>query len=272
MKSSRRPLALVTNDDGVGCRFLHELVAALTPHMRVIVAAPAGERSWIGRAFSRNRDVPVTETVVPGAEKAWSVDGTPSDCVNIALGHLLAGERPDLVLSGINVGYNVSMPLGLSSGTIAGAIEGAAWGIPAAAFSLDLEQADFERLRHADGAATGDVLVSLRHAAARAAGFARDLPAEPGDDGPVVHNYNFPRHCGADTPVEDAVPAELRFGSLYEQVVPGTFRFRWNDGENLSPTGSTDLETLARGAISHTVIDYTRLGRIPASAARDTTL
>lgn len=268
MNPVRRPLALVTNDDGVGCRFLHELVAALAPHMRVIVAAPEGERSWIGRAFSRNRDVSVSETAVPGAERAWSVDGTPSDCVNIALGHLLGGERPDIVLSGINVGYNVSMPLGLSSGTIAGAIEGAAWGIRAAAFSMDLEQSDFERIRHSGGAAGGATLLSLRHAASRSAGFALSLLSAERDGGPAVHNYNFPRHCDADTPVEHTGPAELRFGSLYEQVVPGVFRFRWNDGENLTPTGRTDLETLARGAISHTVLDYTRLGRVPSPAAR----
>ena len=57
MNSDERPLALVTNDDGIGCRFLHELVAALAPRFRVVVAAPAGEQSWIGRAFSRNREV-----------------------------------------------------------------------------------------------------------------------------------------------------------------------------------------------------------------------
>ena len=204
----------------------------------------------------------VAEARVPGAEKTWSIDGTPSDCVNIALGHLLEGERPDIVLSGINIGYNVSMPLGLSSGTLAGAIEGAAWGLRAAAFSLDLEQSDFDRLRHAEGRAEGEILDSLRCAAARAAVFAEALLAEPASAGLVVHNYNFPRLCSDDSPVVRSEPAQLRFHSLYEPVVPGTFRFRWNDGENLTPSGHTDLEALARGAISHTILDYARLGRL----------
>jgi 5'-nucleotidase len=265
----RRPLALVTNDDGIGCRFLLELVSALSPHFRVVVAAPAGEQSWIGRAFSRNRDVQVEPRDVPGAERAWAVHGTPSDCVNIALGHLLEGERPDIVLSGINIGYNVSMPLGLSSGTVAGAIEGAAWGLRAAAFSLDLPQDAFETLRHANGEATGATLVALRHAASRAAGFATALLAEEPSDELVVHNYNFPHSCDAASPVDRTVPAALRLGSLYEPVESaGVFRFRWNDGENRTPHERTDLAALARGSISHTVLNYSTLGHTPTEIRR----
>ena len=67
----------------------HALVAACVAEgFRVLVAAPSGERSWIGRAFSRHREVTLAD--YPGlGEQAWSIDGTPSDCVNIALGHLL---------------------------------------------------------------------------------------------------------------------------------------------------------------------------------------
>lgn len=257
----RRPLALVTNDDGIGCWFLLELVTALAPRFRVVVAAPAGEQSWIGRAFSRNRDVPVESRVIPGAERAWAIHGTPSDCVNIALGHLLEGERPDIVLSGINIGYNVSMPLGLSSGTVAGAIEGAAWGLRAAAFSLDLPQEAFETLRHSNGEATGPTLVALRHAATHAADFATALLAEEPTGNLVVHNYNFPHTCEPTSPVDRTVPAMLRLGSLYEPVEPsGAFRFRWNDGENRSPHDRTDLAALARGSISHTILNYSTLG------------
>jgi 5'-nucleotidase len=127
-----KPTVLLTNDDGIGTAFLHALVAACqTEGFAVKVAAPSGERSWIGRAFSRHREV--TVTAYPGlGDEAWSIDGTPSDCVNIALSHLLK-QKPDVVLSGLNIGFNATMPLCLSSGTIAGATEGTAWGIPAVA-------------------------------------------------------------------------------------------------------------------------------------------
>ena len=258
-----RKTVLITNDDGVDCVFLHELVAAIGTKHRVIVAAPSGERSWIGRAFSRNGDVTVKNAQVNGADFAWSISGSPSDCVNIALGHLATGElRPDIVLSGINIGYNVSMPLGLSSGTMAGAIEGAAWGIRAAAFSLDLPQEAFEHLRHHRGLATGSIRSALRCAAARALGFTDELLSAPAPVGKLeIHNYNFPHTCDAHTPVEDVEPAHLRLGSLFTEAEPGVFRFAWNDGVDHSAHDATDLAALSRGRIGRTVIDFTHIGR-----------
>ena len=163
-----KPTALLTNDDGINAAFLHALVAACVAEgFRVVVAAPSGERSWIGRAFSRHREVTLAE--YPGlGEQAWSIDGTPSDCVNIALGHLLP-VRPDVVLSGINIGFNATMPLCLSSGTLAGATEGTSWGLPAVACSLDLEQSLFEQV-HRNSAVCPPALrphleTACRHAA-----------------------------------------------------------------------------------------------------------
>ena len=127
--------ALVTNDDGIESAFLHQLVDALNEKFQITVAAPAFEQSWIGRAISRRKEIEAihSPSIFPKDVHAWAIDGTPTDCVNIALGNLV--EQPvDIVLSGINIGYNVSETLILSSGTIAGAIEGASWGLPAVAF------------------------------------------------------------------------------------------------------------------------------------------
>ena len=131
-----KPHALVTNDDGIESVFLHRLVDALLPDFDVSVAAPAFEQSWIGRAVSRHGEVEVirSPSIFPAGVDAWAISGTPTDCVNIALGNLIS-KQPDIVLSGINIGYNTTETLILSSGTIAGAIEGALWGLPAIAFS-----------------------------------------------------------------------------------------------------------------------------------------
>jgi len=261
-----KPLVLVTNDDGIRCGFLTELVAALSGSFRVAVAAPAGERSWIGRAFSREAEVTATPAAVPGAETAWAIVGTPSDCVNIALNHLL-DEPPDAVVSGINIGFNITMPLILSSGTVAGAIEGAAHGIRAAAFSLDLEHTDFERLRLNGGAADGAALVALRCAAARATALTATLLGQPAPERVVVHNYNFPARCTAATPVVRTGPADVRAGALFAPSGANAYRFRWSDGRVLPTSGDTDRDALHRGEISHTLLDFSRLGRLSDAEA-----
>ena len=117
-----KPHALVTNDDGIDSIFLHRLVDALLPDFRVSVAAPAFEQSWIGRAVSRHREVEVLQSpaLFPEGVDAWAISGTPTDCVNIALGNLVQGPV-DIVLSGINIGFNTTETLILSSGTVAGA-------------------------------------------------------------------------------------------------------------------------------------------------------
>jgi 5'-nucleotidase len=80
----------------------------------------------------------------------WIVDGSPGDCVNIALAHLVDAQ-PDAVVSGINVGVNASLPLILASGTVAGAWEGASHGLPAIAFSQMLPRDAFNKLKAAGG-------------------------------------------------------------------------------------------------------------------------
>ncbi len=131
-----KPHALVTNDDGIESAFLHRLVDALLPDFRVSVAAPAFEQSWTGRSMTRHGEIEAihSPSIFPEGVEAWAISGTPTDCVNIALGNLLP-EKPNIVLSGINIGFNTTETLILSSGTIAGAIEGVLWDLPAMAFS-----------------------------------------------------------------------------------------------------------------------------------------
>jgi 5'-nucleotidase len=250
------PHLLVTNDDGIDSYFLRVLVEAHRPWFRVSVAAPSGEQSWIGRAFSRLRDV----RVEPRAAGEWAIDGTPSDCVNIALGCLLAADRPDAVIAGVNIGSNITMPLSLSSGTLAGAIEGAAWGLPALAYSLELPDEEYLHAQHNRGEISGAGRDSLLAAAARAALFTRARLGETA--GQIrVHNINFPRVCAADTPDENTVPAEARLGALFREKGAGVFRFHWNKDSN-SPrfAENSDAACLRRGHISHSVLDYGALG------------
>jgi 5'-nucleotidase len=120
---------LVTNDDGVHSEGIRALADALKHLGDITVVGPIQEASAIGHALTLRRPLRV-ETVHPGV---FAVDGTPTDCVNIAITHVLK-KKPDLIVSGINKGWNLGDDV-TYSGTVAAALEGALLGIPSIAVS-----------------------------------------------------------------------------------------------------------------------------------------
>jgi len=130
---------LVTNDDGVRSEGLHVLADALKRLGDVTIVAPQTEASAIGHALTLRRPLRL-ECL---GEKFYEVDGTPTDCVNIAITQIYT-SKPDLIVSGINKGYNLGDDV-TYSGTVAGALEGALLGIPSIAVSLErtLDAYDF---------------------------------------------------------------------------------------------------------------------------------
>lgn len=129
---------LVTNDDGVQSEGIVALAAALAHLGEVTVVAPVQEASAIGHALTLARPLRL-ERVRPGV---FSVDGTPTDCVNIALTHVLHAT-PDLIVSGINKGWNIGDDV-TYSGTVSGALEGALLGIPSIAVSSERRGLEFD--------------------------------------------------------------------------------------------------------------------------------
>ena len=127
----RPPLLLLTNDDGVQAPGLRALAAALAELGRVVVVAPERDNSAIGHALTMRRPLRVERL----AEDWYAVNGTPADCVVLALEKLLAEQRPALVASGINPGPNIGDDINYS-GTVSAAMEATMLGIPALSFSL----------------------------------------------------------------------------------------------------------------------------------------
>lgn len=125
-----RPLILITNDDGYRAPGLLALRAAVADLGDVMVIAPDRERSACGQGITIKGPL----TVEKIDDTTFAVDGTPADCVILALANLMA-EKPTVVLSGINRGANLGDDV-YYSGTVGGAREAAFWGIPAAACSL----------------------------------------------------------------------------------------------------------------------------------------
>ena len=121
---------LVTNDDGVHSEGIHALASALSRLGDVVIIAPHIEASAIGHALTLRRPLRMERL----RDGVYEVDGTPTDCVNVAITQLYTSP-PDLVVSGINKGYNLGDDV-TYSGTVSGALEGSLLGIPSIAVSL----------------------------------------------------------------------------------------------------------------------------------------
>ena len=134
---------MVTNDDGIDAPGIRAMVAALTadPSYRVTVVAPAQQQSVSSQSHVTRQDVPVrAHTPIAGAT-SWSVGGTPATTARLGITAVLAGEPPDLVISGINRGENDGLGA-WTSGTVGAAREALLAGVSSIAFSLALDWDD----------------------------------------------------------------------------------------------------------------------------------
>lgn len=126
----KEKVILATNDDGVHSPGLIQLAEALREVGKVIVIAPDRERSAAGHALTLHKPLRADE-IRPGV---FSVNGTPTDCVNLGVLYLMKESRPDLIVSGINKGGNLGDDV-TYSGTVSAAMEGTLLGVPSIAFS-----------------------------------------------------------------------------------------------------------------------------------------
>ena len=145
---SKRPLILVTNDDGITAPGIRALIEVMNGIGNVVVVAPDSPQSGMGHAITINSTLECTAINVDGGQqKEYQSSGTPVDCVKLAINELM-DRKPDLCVSGINHGSNSSINV-IYSGTMSAAVEAGIEGVPAIGFSLcDYRwTADFEPLK-----------------------------------------------------------------------------------------------------------------------------
>lgn len=248
----RRPLRiLVTNDDGVYSEGIKLLAAALGGLGEVVVVAPDREQSATGHSLTLNRPLRLQKL-----EKNWySVDGTPTDCVNLAVLWLLRRRKPDLVVSGINFGLNLGDDV-TYSGTVSATFEGTLLGIPSVAFSQEV--------------APG---FSFETAAALARQLVDVLLEEPSLPGDLLLNVNFP--AGAVRGVRfTRLGHRVYQQSVIEKVDPRGRKYYWIAGTpEWQMEEGTDHEAVASGRVSVTPLhldltDYRGLETYADLAAR----
>jgi len=218
-----KPTILVTNDDGFDAPGIAALVEAVMPLGHVVVAAPDREQSASSHSLTLTRPLRVYRVT----EGRYRIDGTPTDCVHLAVPRLTGGRPPDLVVSGINRGLNIGDDV-TYSGTVAGAMEGCLLHVPAIAFSC-------ERDEH--GVA--------RYASAMA--FARTLCVEVLKRGlpeGVLLNVNFPE--GTPRGVRIVRQGTRRYrATAVEREDPSGRPYFWIDGADMTPTGEADGDHVA---------------------------
>ncbi|MCC5789330.1 MAG: 5'/3'-nucleotidase SurE [Opitutales bacterium] len=258
---SAEPHYLLTNDDGIDSPFLQALVNALTPFAKVTLVAPAHEQSWISKAITRFRELEGRPLPDPSWHqgprenlRAFTVSGTPADCVNLGLFHFCE-TRPEAVLSGINIGFNAGLPFILSSGTVAGALEGSLQRLTAIALSLALPPEAFVALQENPPRLPAEVKENLHRVTARIPELVQSVVQEK-NSALTVHNFNFPTPTHANTPVRTTRPARLHLGGLFEEHRPGFFHFAFPgiDRSQLAP--NSDAAALQEGAISHSRLSF----------------
>ena len=131
----KKPLILVTNDDGISAPGIRTLISIMNKIGEVVVVAPDSPQSAMGHAITINSTLECSEvTFDKGPQKEYSCSGTPADCVKLGINELLE-RKPDICVSGINHGSNSSINV-IYSGTMSAAIEASIEGIPAIGFSL----------------------------------------------------------------------------------------------------------------------------------------
>lgn len=248
---------LISNDDGILSPFLNRFIEAFEEVSdEILVVVPASEQSWIGRAYSRHKNLTLAERKSDFKKtKIHTVDGTPSDCVNIALGCLCKDDLPDVVVSGINIGQNLGLPLLWSSGTFSAAAEAAGAGVMAVAASLQLANEFYEacRINHETPPKKLDDI--LRSACAHCANFVREKFESKDARLGSVFNINYPSEYSSSTQFVECEPASVKILPFYRQDENGKFSFKYAiDGGRSVGGKKTDIECLKSGVACYSSI------------------
>lgn len=248
---------LLTNDDGLDSPLFHFAMAYFQAKAQVTAVVPATEQSWKGKAMTRLGALHL-EPLDGFACAAYALSGTPADCANFGIYHLF-DSKPDLVISGINMGSNAGLGFALSSGTIGAALEANIAGVPGVALSQVLHGPVFQHWI-AHRALRPDVqdalLKNCRAMLSRVFAFltARDdfLSA------PVTWNVNLPCELAPNWQVVPTALGHTFYTSCFKPSENGYHHAI--DQPEVDEHKGTDGMALREGHVSVTRLDIRTLG------------
>ena len=236
---AKRPLILVTNDDGINAPGIKYLVNIMSLIGDVVVVAPDSPKSATSQAITINSPLFVSRCSNHSVAKLeYQISGTPADCIKFGVNEIL-GKKPDICVSGINHGSNSSVNV-LYSGTVAAAIEAGIQGIPAIGFSfLDYSwNAKFDHLK--------EIIVKITLNAIK-----NKLPND------VVLNINFPKSKVKGVRICRQANAHWK-ERFYKRENPMGKEYFWLTGDfiNNDKSNETDEYALKKGYVSVVPIKF----------------
>ena len=245
--------ALISNDDGVNASGIFSAKKAVEDLCETIIVAPETQQSGIGHALTLYEPLRVKERILKDGSLAYGVTGTPTDAVTIGLFQILE-EKPDLMISGINTGFNLGQAELTTSGTVGAAIEAASFGIPTIAISQEVTRDDikFEN---------GENDVDFKHAEKMLNKLAKIVLKKGMPEGIDLLNVNIP-----ENPVDDEFEVVKLGKRMYVPVMekrldPRGQPYYWIGGEPYTSdekgTDGYELKGLQKTTITPLKIDLT---------------
>ncbi|WP_089934997.1 5'/3'-nucleotidase SurE [Candidatus Entotheonella palauensis] len=243
---------LLTNDDSHASPLFRFAIDILKPLGQVTIVVPKEEQSWTGKSMSRFKPLIIDEIRLQD-DTAYCLDGTPADCANVGVYHTCE-QRPDLVVSGINIGLNTGLSFFFSSGTIGACLEANIAGIPAIALSQSLERGVFQNWTE-NRQMPEDTVARLREQTTELLDhvFEKLFAREDFFSQPVTWNVNLPYTPAPDWEIVPTVLGQTMYGSCFNKVGD-----QFRHGLGLTDPDSrenADGEVLRQGHVSVTCID-----------------
>lgn len=228
---------LITNDDGVNSSGILAAKKAAEGLGHINVVAPATQQSGIGHALSLFEPIRVTSTKLMDGTEAYSVSGTPTDAVIIGIFEI-ANEKPDLLISGINIGENLGMSELTTSGTIGAAMEAAVHEIPALSVSLQVTRGD---IKFHDG----HVDVDFSHAQKITRMVSKMIISKGLPEGVDLLNLNIPSAPSSDNIKLTRLGKRMYKIHIQKRLDPRGRPYYWIDGDPVENDElGTDVHTL----------------------------
>lgn len=249
---------LLTNDDSHVSPLFRFAIDKMKTLGRVTIVVPKDEQSWTGKSMSRFKPLYLDEILLQD-DHAHCLDGTPADCINLGIYHVCQ-SKPDLVISGINIGINAGLGFFLSSGTIGACLEANIAGIPAVALSQSLDRPIFQdwlqhrRMAEAEVTRlkeqTDRLLEQVLQTLFKRADFLHN---------PVTWNVNLPDKAVPDWHMVPTLLGHTMYGSCFKKVGD---RFEHELGFSHTDTRDhADGSVVGQGQVSITCIDIRQLGQ-----------
>jgi len=230
---------LITNDDGVNSSGIMAAKKAAENLGETLVVAPATQQSGIGHALTLFEPIRVTCTKMADGKEAYMVSGTPTDAVIVGI-FQIADEKPDLVISGINIGENLGKSELTTSGTIGAAMEAVVHGIPALSVSLQVTRGD---IKFHDG----HVDIDFSYAEKITERVARMILEKGLPEGVDFLNLNIPSHPESDQIKFTRLGERMYRIHIKERLDPRGRPYYWIDGDPVEDDQmGTDVHTLKR--------------------------